>query len=74
MDYEEQWEELERVQPCEECDFHKENITKLILRLRESEDGSGREYNKRKMRLTWAVEAQERHQREHGFEEEPIED
>jgi len=69
MDYEEQWEELELVQPCEECDFHYENIANLTMRLRESEGGDEREYNKRKRLLTWAVEGQQRHQDEHELEE-----
>ena len=69
MDYQEQWEELELVQPCEECDFHQENIASLTLQLREGEGKDEGEYNKRKRLLTWAVEAQQRHQREHECEE-----
>jgi hypothetical protein len=73
MDYEELWEELDLIKPCEECDLLQGEITRLVVRVREFESGT-REYEKRKRRLNWAVEVQQRHQSEHDLEEEPLED
>jgi len=73
MDYEEQYEELERVKPCEDCDWHQQRIVDLTVRLREAEGGGEFQYNTAKRLLNFAVQAQLRHQHKHELEEELLE-
>lgn len=73
MDYEEEYEELELVEVCEDCDKLQQEVYERTMRLRESEFGSEL-YNRAKSLLDAAVQEQIRHQREHDLEEELPED
>lgn len=73
MDYEEAWAELENFPGCEDCDWNQNRINELVGEVRDLElKGKKRECTKAKKRLTFAVEAQQLHQREHelGVKEE----
>jgi hypothetical protein len=74
MDYEEEYEELELVEVCEDCDRLQQQVYELTMRLRESEFGSELQHKRAKSLFDAAVQEQLRHQREHDLEEESLED
>ena len=73
MDYEEEYEELNLVEVCEDCDRLQQQVYERTMQLRETESGSEL-HNRAKSLLDAAVQEQLRHQREHGLEEELPED
>ena len=74
MDYEEEYEELDLVEVCEDCDRLKQQVYERTMRLRETEFSSELEQKRAKSLLDAAVQEQLRHQREHDVEEELPED
>jgi hypothetical protein len=74
MDYEEEYEELELVKVCEDCDRLQQQVYERTMRLRETEFGSELQQKNAKCLLDLAVQEQLRHQREHDLEEELPED
>jgi NMD protein affecting ribosome stability and mRNA decay len=74
MDYEEEYEELELVEVCEDCDRLQQQVYERTMRLRETEFDREPEQKRAKSLLDTAVQEQLRHQREHGLEEELPED
>ncbi|HEY1525743.1 MAG TPA: hypothetical protein VGH51_05850 [Candidatus Angelobacter sp.] len=74
MDYEEEYEELELVKVCEDCDRLQQQVYELTMRLRETESGSELQQKRAKSLLDAAVQEQLKHQREHDLEEELPED
>lgn len=74
MDYEEEYEELDLVEVCEDCDRLKQQVYERTMRLRESEFGSELQLERAKSLLDTAVQEQLSHQRKHDLEEELPED
>lgn len=74
MDYEEEYEEVELVKVCEDCDRLQHQVFELTMWLRETESGSELQQERAKSLLDAAVQEQLRHQREHDLEEELPED
>jgi hypothetical protein len=74
MDYEEEYEEIELVKVCEDCDRLQQQVYERTMRLREAEFGSELQQERAKRLLDAAVQEQLRHQREHDLEEELPED
>jgi hypothetical protein len=74
MDYEEEYEELELVKVCEDCDRLQQQVYERTMRSREAESGSELQQKRAKSLLDAAVQEQLRHQREHDLEEELPED
>jgi NMD protein affecting ribosome stability and mRNA decay len=74
MDYEEEYEELELVKICEDCDRLQQQVYERTMRLRDTESGGELQQKNAKSLLDMAVEEQLRHQREHDLEEELRED
>lgn len=74
MDYEEEYEELELVKICEDCDRLQQQVYERTMRLRETESGSELQQKRAKSLLDAAVQEQLKHQREHDLEEELPED
>jgi NMD protein affecting ribosome stability and mRNA decay len=74
MDYEEEYEELELVEVCEDCDRLQRQVYERTMRLRETQFDSELQHKRAKSLLDAAVQEQLRHQREHGLEEELPED
>jgi NMD protein affecting ribosome stability and mRNA decay len=74
MDYEEEYEELELLEVCEDCDRLQQQVYERTMRLRETEFNSELQQKRAKSLLDAAVQEQLRHQREHGLEEELPED
>ena len=74
MDYEEEYEELELVKICEDCDRLQQQVCERTMRLRETESGSELQQQRAKNLVDAAVQEQIRHQREHDLEEELPED
>ncbi len=74
MDNEEEYEELELVEVCEDCDRLQQQVYERTMRLRETEFDSELQQKRAKSLLDVAVQEQLRHQREHSLEEELPED
>jgi hypothetical protein len=74
MDYEEEYEELELVEVCEDCDTLQQQVYERTMRLRETEFDSELQQERAKNLLDAAVQEQLRHQREHDLKEELPED
>lgn len=74
MDYEEEYEELELVKVCDDCDRLQQQVYERTMRLRETELGSEIQQMRAKNLLDAAVQEQLRHQREHDLKEELPED
>lgn len=74
MDYEEEYEELELVKVCDDCDRLQQQVYERTMRLRETALGSELQQKSAKSLLDAAVQEQLRHQREHDLEEELPED
>jgi hypothetical protein len=74
MDYEEEYEELELVEVCEDCERLQQQINERTMRLRETGFGSELQQKRAKSLLDAAVQEQLRHQQEHDLEEELPED
>ncbi len=74
MDYEEEYEELELVKVCEDCDRLQQQVYERTMRLRGAALGSELQQKSAKSLLDAAVQEQLRHQREHDLEEELPED
>jgi hypothetical protein len=70
MDYEEEYEELELIEVCEDCDTLQQQVYERTMRLREIEFGSELQQERAKSLLDAAIQEQLRHQREHDLEEE----
>jgi NMD protein affecting ribosome stability and mRNA decay len=74
MDYEEEYEELELVKVCDDCDRLQQQVYERTMQLRETEFGSELQQKRAKSLLDAAVQEQLRHQQEHDLEEELPED
>jgi NMD protein affecting ribosome stability and mRNA decay len=74
MDYEKEYEELELVEACEDCERLQQQVYERTMQLRETELGSEIQQKRAKSLLDAAVQEQLRHQREHDLEEELPED
>jgi NMD protein affecting ribosome stability and mRNA decay len=74
MDYEEEYEEIELVKVCEDCDALQQQVYERTMQLRETESGSELQQKRAKNLLDAAVQEQLSHQRKHDLEEELPED
>jgi hypothetical protein len=74
MDYEEEYEELQLVEVCEDCDRLQQQVCERTMQLRETEFSSELQQKRAKSLLDVAVQEQLRHQREHDLGEELPED
>lgn len=74
MDYEEEYEELELVKVCEDCDRLQQQVYERTMQLRETESEGELQQERVKSLLDAAVQEQLRHQQEHDLKEELPED